>query len=90
MTCFFPTVQDQVFLHIPGAAGTPFLISSDAVDTAGNQASGPEVAIDATGLSMSFASRASNLVPNDTNAAADIFILAEEAVLDGLFADGFE
>lgn len=90
MMCFFPVAQDQIFLHIPGAAGTPFLISSDALDTAGNQASGPEVAIDAAGLSMAFSSRATNLVPNDTNAAADIFILAEEAVLDGLLADGFE
>jgi hypothetical protein len=90
MACFFPTVQDQVFLHVPGATGTPFLISSDAVDTPGNQASGGVVAIDASGLSMAFESRATNLVPNDTNTVADIFILADDAVLDGLFADGFE
>jgi len=90
LTCFFPALQDQVFLHVPGQAGTPFLISSDANDTPGNQASGGVVAIDASGLSMAFESRATNLEAGDTNAAADIFILADAAILDGLFADGFE
>lgn len=90
MACFFTGVSDQVFLHLPGAAGTPFLVSSDANDVAGNQASSGVVAINADGRSLAFESRATNLVPGDTNAASDIFILAEDAVLDGLFADGFE
>lgn len=90
LTCFFTGVFDQVFLHVPGAAGTPFLVSSDANDVAGNQASGGAVAINADGLSLTFDSRASNLVPGDANAVSDIFILAEESVLDGLFANGFE
>ena len=91
MTCFFGAgIADQAYLHIPGAAGTPFLISSDANDVPGNQPSGSRVAINANGLSMVFDSRATNLVGNDTNAASDVFILADASVIDGLLADGFE
>ncbi|MCG6118759.1 MAG: hypothetical protein MEQ07_11305 [Aquimonas sp.] len=90
MNCFFSNAADQIFLHVPGAAGTPFLLSGDANDIPGNQSSSGEVAIDAAGLSMAFESRASNLVPNDTNAAADIFIFADPSVLFGVFSDGFE
>jgi Tol biopolymer transport system component len=90
MACFFTGVFDQVFLHLPGVAGTPFLVSSDAADAPGNQVSGGVVAINANGGALAFESRASNLVAGDTNAVSDIFILAEDAILDGLFADGFE
>jgi Tol biopolymer transport system component len=91
LTCFFGSgLFDQVFLHIPGAVGTPFLISSDINDVAGNQASGTRVAINASGLSMVFDSRASNLVGNDFNGVSDNFILIDESILDGIFADGFE
>ena len=90
LTCFFPTVFNQVFLHIPGATGTPFLISSDINDVAGNQVSGTRVAINANGLSMVFDSRASNLVGNDLNGVSDNFILIDEGILDGIFADSFE
>lgn len=91
MTCFFGSgIADQAYLHIPGAAGTPFLISSDASDVPGNQSSGGRVAINASGLSMAFDSRATNLIGGDTNAVSDIYILADASVLDGLFGDGFE
>lgn len=90
MSCFFSGLFDQVFLHLPGVAGTPFLVSSDAADVPGNDASGAVVAINANGGALAFASRASNLVPGDTNGVSDIFILAEDSILDGLFADGFE
>jgi hypothetical protein len=90
MSCFFTGLFDQVVLHVPGAAGTPFLVSSDINDVPGNQVSGSVVAINDDGLSMAFESRATNLVANDSNAVSDIFIFVEESVLDGLFADGFE
>ena len=91
LTCFFGSgLFDQVYLHIPGAAGTPFLISSDINDVAGNQVSGTRVAIDASGLSMIFDSLASNLVGNDFNGVSDSFILIDEGILDGIFADSFE
>jgi hypothetical protein len=90
LTCFFSSLPDQVFLHVPGLAGTPLLISSDIADVPGNQAAGGVVAMDASGLSMAFESRATNLTGGDTNAASDIFIFADDALLEGLFADGFE
>lgn len=89
-SCFFPSIQDQVFLHVPGAAGTPFLVSSNSGGTPGNAISGQTVGIDASGGSLTFQSLASNLVPGDTNNLNDIFILADAAVLDGLFSNGFE
>ena len=48
------------------------------------------MAIDASGLSMIFDSRASNLVGNDFNGVSDNFILIDEGILDGIFADSFE
>jgi hypothetical protein len=51
------------------------------------------VAIDANGSSLAFASRASNLDPEDANAVSDIFVLVPEpgaalASLAGLAALG--
>ena len=90
-TCFFGSgIFDQVYLHVPGAAGTPFVISSDTNDVAGNEASGARVAINGNGLSMIFDSRASNLVASDGNGVSDAFILIDESVVDGIFSDGFE
>jgi hypothetical protein len=90
-SCFFPNpIARQVFLHVPGAAGTPFLISSNSGGTPGNAISGQSVGIDASGRSLTFESSASNLVPGDTNGVNDIFVLADAALLDGLFSDGFE
>jgi hypothetical protein len=91
LSCFFPMpTKDQVFVHVPGAAGTPFLISSNAVDAPGNELSGSSVAVDASGLSMVFDSLADNLVVGDGNASADVFVLVAASVLEGVFADGFE
>lgn len=91
LTCYFPTpVRDQVFLHVPGAAGTPFLVSSNSSDVPGDASSGGSVAIDASGLSMAFESLAANLVPDDGNARADIFVLVDDGLLNRIFADGFE
>jgi hypothetical protein len=91
LACNFPTpLPDQVLLHIPGAAGTPFLVSSDSNDVAGDGLSGASVAMDASGLSMAFESLATNLVPSDANARADIFVLIDDGLLFGIFSDGFE
>lgn len=84
------TTTPQVFLHVPGAIGSPFLISSDTADVRGNQESGRSLAINASGLSMAFESLATNLVANDTNGVTDVFVLYESSLRDGVFADGFE
>lgn len=90
MSCFFPGIFDQVFLHVPGAAGTPFLISSGSGNVAGNQVSGDSVAINDDGRALTFDSRASNLVTGDGNGVSDVFVFGDAAILDGLFTDGFE
>lgn len=91
VTCYFPTpVRDQVLLHVPGAAGTPFLISSDSNDVPGDGPSGASVATDGSGLSIAFESLATNLVPDDGNERADIFVLVDDGLLYGIFSDGFE
>jgi Tol biopolymer transport system component len=90
-SCFFPNpVKDQVFLHVPGADGTPFLISSNEASVPGNELSGASVAVDASGLSMGFGSLANNLVAGDTNNSSDVFVLVAQSVLDRIFADSFE
>ena len=91
LSCFFSLpVKDQVVLHVPGASGTPFLISSDVNDVRGNELSGASVAVDASGLSMAFESLANNLVVGDGNNASDAFVLIDPSVLNGVFSDGFE
>jgi hypothetical protein len=89
MQCSVGAVS-QVFLHVPGAAGSPFLVSSDVADVAGNGVSGGSLAVDASGLSMAFDSLATNLVDGDTNQRSDIFVLVDQSVLFGIFSDGFE
>ena len=82
--------RSQVFLHVPGAAGAPFLVSETATGQMGNGASGATLAMNANGLSMVFDSVATDLDTGDTNAASDVFVLVEGGLLHGLFADGFE
>lgn len=70
----------------------PELISgSDAGNTVpGNGTSGTRVALSRDAGVFAFDSLASDLVSGDTNGASDVFVYALPAVLEGLFADGFE
>lgn len=70
----------------------PELISgSDAGNTVpGNGTSGGRVAVSRDAGVFAFDSLASDLVIGDTNSASDVFVYALPAVLEGLFADGFE
>lgn len=91
MACQVPNPTDrQVFLHVPGASGTPFLISENSGGVRGNGESGRSLALDAAGLSMAFESAASNLVPDDTNNVSDIFVQYDTRLVMQIFADGFE
>lgn len=80
----------QVYLHVPGAAAGPYLVSSNALDAPGNLDSGSSLAINASGLALAFESAASNLTSGDSNASADVFVLVDQALISGVFADGFE
>jgi hypothetical protein len=89
MQCVFGA-RGQVYLHVPGVAGSPVLVSSDATEAPGNGVSGSSLAMDASGLSMAFESAASNLVADDSNTVADIFVLVDSDLLNRIFADGFD
>lgn len=80
----------QVFLHVPGASGTPFLVSETASGQPGNGASADTLAMNASGLSMVFDSLATDLDAGDTNNARDVFVLVDGSVVFGLFSDSFE
>ena len=80
----------QVYLHVPGAAGTPFLVSETAASLPGNGASGATLAVNANGLSMAFDSIASDLASGETNKASDVFVLVDQGVIFGIFSDSFE
>jgi hypothetical protein len=94
LSCDFnisPTSRvSQVFLFIPGQ-GAPILVSTNAANQPGNGASGTTLAVNASGLSMVWESTASNIDPQDTNGASDIFVLVDSSVLsDVIVKHGFE
>jgi Tol biopolymer transport system component len=73
-------------------ATPPELISgSDPQNTVpGNGIAGARLTISADGRVFAFDADASDLVDGDSNNATDSFVYAEVAILDTLFADGFE
>lgn len=81
---------NNVYLHVPGLAGTPLLVSNGPGGVPGNGQSGYSLAMDASGLSMTFESSATNLDPDDTNESNDIFVLVDSDLLNRIFGDGFE
>jgi Tol biopolymer transport system component len=85
-----PGSYAQTFLFVPGA-GAPEMISGTVGGQPGNSPAGYSLGVNASGLSMAWESSASNIDPDDTNNASDIFVLVEESVIsDVIFADGFE
>ena len=85
-----PSSVSQVFLYVPGA-GAPELLSATAGSQPGNGQSGYSLAVNASGLSMTFESDASNIDPDDSNGKSDIFVLIDSSLLtDVIFADGFQ
>lgn len=85
-----PSSIPQVFLFIPGE-GAPDILTVSGTNQPGNAASGNSLAVNRSGLSMAFASQASNLDPDDTNGFSDIFVLVDSSLLeDVIFTNGFE
>lgn len=80
----------NVYLHVPGVAGSPLLVSNGPGGVPGNGHSGYTLAMDASGLSMAFESNATNIDPDDTNESDDIFVLVDSDLLNRIFGDGFE
>jgi Tol biopolymer transport system component len=85
-----PATALQVFLA-PASGAAPRLVTVDWCDgTAGSASSGQNMTFSADGRLIAVESLTTDLVPNDTNFASDVFLVAEQKDFDRLFADGFE
>lgn len=80
----------QAFLYRPAGGGAFYRLSTSITAGNGNNTSGNQNGISADGNFSVFDSAASDLVPNDTNNGTDVFVAVDAAVLNQLFADGFE
>lgn len=88
--CNMLAAPQQVFLYRVTEGGTFYRLSTAQGGGDGNNTSGNALGISADGNFMSFDSAASDLVASDGNAATDVFVVADLAALNALFADGFE
>lgn len=79
----------QVF-RVAAAVGAPRLMSFTPAGAPGDASSGQAFTLSADGSVMSIESAATDLVPNDTNVAGDVFLIAEPEVFDRVFRNGFE
>jgi Tol biopolymer transport system component len=80
----------QLFF-VPATGGAPRLVTrASGTTTGGNGSSGQSFTLDASGVVIALESAATNLVAQDGNVVNDVFVVAESALLDGLFRDGFE
>lgn len=79
----------QVFVY-RRAAGTMQLQSASTAGMPGNGTAGQSFTLSADGRLVAFESAATDHLPVDGNSAGDVFLRADAAVFDTLFADGFE
>ncbi len=80
----------QVFVYVPGQP-SPTLVSVNGSSQPGNGGSGYTLAVNGSGLSMAWESRASDLDPEDGNGVSDIFVLVHSSLLEEvIFTNGFE
>lgn len=84
-----PATAQQLFLVRRGG-GAPQLMSFNGEGQAGNGSSAQSFGMSADGRIVAMESVATDLVPDDTNAAGDVFLVGEPSALAGLFRDGFE
>ena len=77
--CNMPSpLYQQAFFYDPTGDGAFYLLSTSLTDTNGNGTSGDFTGISADGRFMVFDSAASDLVPDDTNSAPDVFAAVPE------------
>lgn len=88
--CNMNTGFAQAFLYRPAGGGGFYRLSNSLTNGNGNGVSGNYSGISADGNFTVFDSDASDLVPNDTNSAPDVFVGIDAEVLNLIFADGFE
>jgi Tol biopolymer transport system component len=76
--CNMAAASPQAFLYDPAGAGAFYQLSTSLTATNGNGSSGAYTSISANGRLMVFDSAASDLVLNDTNNVADVFVVIPE------------
>jgi Tol biopolymer transport system component len=84
-----PATAQQLFLA-RRSGGAPQLMSFNSEGQPGNGSSAQSFGMSADGRIVAMESVATNLVPLDTNAAGDVFLVGEPGALAGLFRHGFE
>jgi Tol biopolymer transport system component len=86
--CNMNSSYQQAFLYRVSEGGTLYQLSTSLTDTAGNGTSANYSGISANGMWVVFDSYATDLVPDDTNSSADVFVVVPEpeAVLGGVAA----
>ncbi len=84
-----PATAQQVFL-VRRAGGAPQLMSVNLDGLPANGSTAQAFGMSADGRILAIESAATDLVPADTNVAADVFLVGEPNALAGLFRDGFE
>lgn len=85
-----PATALQVFFA-PASGAAPRLLTVDWADgTPGSASSGQNLTFSADGGLIAVESLTTDLVPNDTNFASDVFLIGEQRIFDRLFSDGFE
>lgn len=76
--CNMSSGSAQAFLYKPAGIGEFYQLSTSTTDSPGNGTSGNYTGISADGVFMIFDSAASDLVPDDTNDAVDVFLAIPE------------
>jgi hypothetical protein len=79
----------QAYLY-RASPGDIYRLSSTPGNTDGNGPSGDFMDMSLDGDFIAFDSAASNLVPGDTNTTNDVFLTIDDAIIGGIFSDGFE
>ena len=76
--CNMSSGSQQAFLYRVSEGGTFYQLSTSLTDTPGNGTSANYTGISADGVFVVFDSSASDLVPDDTNHNADVFVVVPE------------
>jgi Tol biopolymer transport system component len=85
-----PNPPAQQLFRVPANGAAVLLSRAFAGAGAANRRTGADFSVSADGRMVVTESVASNLIPDDGNGDGDVFMIAEAAIFDELFRDGFE
>ena len=85
-----PNPPAQQLFRVPAAGGATLLSKSIVDGGFADDRTGSDFSVSADGRMLVTDSNASDLIENDGNDDADVFMIAEPEVFDEIFRDGFE